>query len=108
MANSGGAAAEAPAVGASVHDPTSFVVPGPGETAAGTLSGGATQSATPPALAAPAGAQPAASARRAAAVTALLGTAVDVKPLYGTVIAAGMLALGVAVALRGLRPGGAR
>jgi hypothetical protein len=103
-----GAAAGHPAGAAAVRYPTSFVVPEPAGMALGSVAAGPTQSAAPSAATAPAVGQPAASARRAAAVTALLGTAVDVKPLYGTLIAAGVLALGVAVVMRGLRPGGAR
>ena len=98
-----GAAGGHPAGAAAAHYPTSFVVPEPAGIAAGPTQGSAAPSASAPRVS-----QPAASARRAAAVTALLGTAVDVKPLYGTLIAGGILAVGVAVVMRGLLPGGAR
>ena len=76
--------------------------------ALGSVAAGPAQYSAPPTATAPAVGQSAASARRAAVVTALLGTAVDVKPIYGTLIAGGILALGVAVVMLGLRPGGAR
>jgi hypothetical protein len=88
--------------------PVSFVVPDQAGAAPASEAALPAPTSAPPAATAHPGSQAALSARRAAAVTALLGTAVDVKPLYGTVIAAGILALGVAVVIRGLRPGGAR
>jgi hypothetical protein len=103
-----GAAAGYPAGAAAVRYPTSFVVPEPAGMALGSVAAGPAQYSAPPTATAPAVSQSAASARRAAVVTAVLGTAVDVKPIYGTLIAGGILALGVAVVMLGLRPGGAR
>jgi hypothetical protein len=100
-----GAMTGTPAAGPAIHYPTSFVVPGPADAPTGAVATGSAPTAAAPA--AP-GRRTAPTARPAAAVTALLGTAVDARPLYGTLIAGGVLALGVAVAMRGLRPGGAR
>jgi hypothetical protein len=89
-----------------VRSPISFIVSDRAGAASGIGAAGPVRSSAPQPAPARPGSQHAVSARRAAAVTALLGTAVDVKPLYGTVIAAGILALGAAVVIRGLRPGG--
>ena len=92
------------AAAAAVRYPASFVVPPAASGAAApTTDASPTESAAPPP---PLGAAPRSSSGRVAAVSAVLGTAVDAKPLYGTLIAGGILALGVAMVMRGLRPGG--
>ena len=109
----GGSGTETPGVASgevaaalSGRSPISFVVADQPDSAAGAAAAPGPQSSAAPAAPAAGTNQSAASVRRAAAVTALLGTAVDVKPLYGTLIAGGVLALGAAMVIRGLRPGG--
>jgi hypothetical protein len=88
----------------SLRSPAGFVVPDAGSA----LSG-----ATPPApafeSALPAAALPAptatASGRRAAALTALIGSEVDSKPVYGAFAIAGILGLALFLAMRGLTAG---
>jgi hypothetical protein len=86
-----------------VRYPASFVV---APAAATTTDASATESAAPPVAPTQPGIAPRSSSGRAAAVSAVLGTAVDAKPLYGVLVVGGGLALGVAVVMRGLRPGG--
>ncbi len=91
----------------SVEYPTSFVVPSTGTAGSGLSAGGLTGEVAAPVAPAPSVTVGRVGSARGAALAALLGTGVDTKPMYGAVAAGGVLALALALVMRGLKPRGA-
>lgn len=104
--DSGGDVASAGPDLSSLRSPAGFVIPDAGSALSGTTpSAPASESALPAApLPTPSATTPA-SGRRAAALTALIGSEVDSKPVYGAFAIAGVLGLALFLAMRGLTGG---
>jgi hypothetical protein len=103
--SAGGVASAGPDL-SSPRSPAGFVVPDAGSPLPGATPAGPTFESARPAAPRPAPtATTPAAGRRAAALTALIGSEVDSKPVYGAFAIAGVLGLALFLAMRGLTGG---